>query len=55
MYRARNFVLLSFLDKPVLLLFVTCNWEQAFVLPAATAAAATTTATTTVTAKLHSL
>jgi len=56
MYQARNFVSLLFLDKPVLLLFVTYIWEQAFVLAAAVAAAAAaTTTTTTITAKLDSL
>jgi len=51
MYRARNFVSLSFLDKPVLLLSVTFNWEQAFVLTTTK----TTTTTTTTTAKLDIL
>ena len=58
MFRARNLVSLLFLDKSVLLLFVTFNWEQAFVLAAAAAAAATTktsTTTTTTTTKLDSL
>jgi hypothetical protein len=47
---ARNFVPLSYLDKPVLLLSFTFNWEQAFVL-----ATTTTVTTTTTTAKLDSL
>jgi hypothetical protein len=48
---AWNFVSLSCLDKSVLFLSVTFNWEMAFVLATAT----TTTTTTTATAKLDSL